>query len=631
MRRIIEGPTFYLKGGLEIDGREICPLDPSEIKKAASEIVAAGIRKVALVGVFSALDHDGRHEERARSLMLEEESILSVVCSHTIGGNGLVARENATILNASILALANKSIAGYKRGLVDLELTCPLYLTQNDGTLTDASLAASLPIKTFASGATNSMMGAAFLQGLDVSGVGSEKQVIVIDIGGTTTDIGALLPSGFPRPAPNFVEVGGVRTNFEMPDVLSVGLGGGSHVKIDEQDHVKAVGPESVGYQLSTQALVFGGAVLTATDVAVKAGELNIGDPDKLSSLSSQKLAEARRAIKAKVERLIDDIRVSALPITLLVVGGGSIILQDKPDGVVECISPPHHDSANAVGAAIAKVAGETDVIEILADKAEAVATDESKKRAIEAAVVKGAEREDVSIVEFSKIPLQYVNNKATRFIVKAAGRLAVSALRKAKNDQTASSNGENEPELNGEAVAPQSNEYDIGNRPINGINDNIDVSTYRPDVRNRVWYLSPMDVELIACGTGILGTGGGGSSYEPMLYAIDILVNRGGAGKMRVISPDDLKDDDICVFGAGYGAPSVSNERVQSGQEIFAAIEGVNRIMGYHDFQGVVADEIGGGNGLATFPTSARYDRPVVDADLMGEILCCVFICPLN
>ena len=69
-------------------------------------------------------------------------------------------------------------------------------------------------------------------------------KVLVVDIGGTTTDICALLPSGFPRQAPNFVEVGGVRTAFSTPEVLSIGLGGGSLIKVD--NGTVNIRPESV-------------------------------------------------------------------------------------------------------------------------------------------------------------------------------------------------------------------------------------------------------------------------------------------------------------------------------------------------------------------------------------------------
>ena len=111
---------------------------------------------------------------------------------------------------------------------------------------------------TFASGPTNSIRGAAFLSGV--------SDAIVVDIGGTTSDVGAL-HKGFPRPATVAVEVGGVRTNFRMPDVFSFGLGGGSLV-VDGPKGV-TVGPRSVGYKLVTEALVFGGSTLTTTDIVV--------------------------------------------------------------------------------------------------------------------------------------------------------------------------------------------------------------------------------------------------------------------------------------------------------------------------------------------------------------------------
>src|SRR5258707_13888793 len=109
---------------------------------------------------------------------------------------------------------------------------------------------------SFASGATNSMRGAAHLSG--------REDAMVVDVGGTTSDIGQLR-HGFPREANAVVEVGGGRTLFRMPDLLSIGLGGGSHV---EQEPVR-VGPLSVGYRLTSEALGFGGTRLTATDIAV--------------------------------------------------------------------------------------------------------------------------------------------------------------------------------------------------------------------------------------------------------------------------------------------------------------------------------------------------------------------------
>ena len=128
-----------------------------------------------------------------------------------------------------------------------------------------------LPVYSFASGATNSMRGAAYLSGI--------PDAVVADVGGTTTDVGQI-KSGFPREANAVVKIGGVRTLFRMPDLFSFGLGGGSHVSLDPV----AVGPLSVGYRLTSDALAFGGAQLTASDIGIAAGLLDIGDRAKVAA-----------------------------------------------------------------------------------------------------------------------------------------------------------------------------------------------------------------------------------------------------------------------------------------------------------------------------------------------------------
>src|SRR2546430_10701813 len=110
------------------------------------------------------------------------------------------------------------------------------------------------------------MRGAGFLSRL--------ADALVVDVGGTPPAVAALR-HGFPREANNVVEVGGVRTLFRMPDLLSLGLGGGSLVTLDPL----SIGPVSVGYRLTTESRVFGGTTLTATDVGVAAGLLDLRDP----------------------------------------------------------------------------------------------------------------------------------------------------------------------------------------------------------------------------------------------------------------------------------------------------------------------------------------------------------------
>lgn len=90
--------------------------------------------------------------------------------------------------------------------------------------------------------------------------------------------------------------------------------------------------------------------------------------------------------------------------------------------------------------------------------------------------------------------------------------------------------------------------------------------------------------------------------------------------GRMRVVAPEYMKDTDVCVFGSWYGAPSVSSERLPAGTEIMTAINYSVQLSKHSHFEAVIADEIGGGNGMSTFPTSSFYDIPVIDGDLMGR-----------
>ena len=232
---------------------------------------------------------------------------------------GLLERENAAIINASLKPLANEVVDSFKLLQNNLKLSCPMFFTRNDGTLIEAAEVIELPVLTFACGPTNSMRGAAFLSGLD--------NALVVDVGGTTTDVGEV-QDGFPRLAGTSVMVADVRTNFSMPDVISIGLGGGSIVSSEDP---LSIGPVSVGHELPQRAKVFNGDTLTATDLAVAAGRCKIGDKKAPSLTSLDKLIEIMdKMIADKVARA----RTSNKVIPVIGVGGGSVMMPSKVDGL---------------------------------------------------------------------------------------------------------------------------------------------------------------------------------------------------------------------------------------------------------------------------------------------------------
>ncbi|KPM35113.1 hypothetical protein AK830_g11466 [Neonectria ditissima] len=635
LRGILDGGAHYLDGGHEIDGREIAPLDPEQMARAARDIVAAGIGAVALVGVFSPLDHEGAHEEACKKILLKAAPELQVVCSHDIGPTGLLERENATILNAAILRTGHRVKRGFKRAMARLRLSCPLYLSQNDGTLIDADTAAEYPIKTFASGPTNSMTGAAFLAGIDhqkpppppppPGSEGSEgsdhgdsvqPQVLVVDIGGTTTDVCALLPSGFPRQAPGFVELGGVRTAFSMPEVVSIGLGGGSIVRVGGKagGGAVAVGPGSVGHFIQQQAKVFGGDSLTATDIVVAMGRGELGNAELVRDVPRAVVESAGAEIKRMLESVIEQMKVSSAPVHVLLVGGGAMLVTEDLHGVAKCIRPIHQGAANAVGAAIAKVSGEIDIVEIPHGRSEKTVIDAACKKAIDLAVQKGAARDDVQIVEVNKMPLQYMHNGAIRIQIRAVGRLSIPDELSPPPSPALGEADDGPDEDEGEKTS-----IPDALKPTTKPSLHIDLEAYRPDVRDGTWYVSEVDLELFSTGCGVLGTGGGGPTHHEYLKGLQVL-RSSPKDKMRIISPRALKDDDIVCFGSWYGSPSVINERIAGGNEIATGIEAVNKVLGIKSFQGMFTDEIGGGNGMSAFPTGVHFDVPVIDGDAMGR-----------
>ena len=409
LAHLVNGGVWQLQGGHDYDGRRFVPLDRAEIGRAAREIRAAGLEHVAISAMFSPLDPSD--EEAVAEIVRDEHPAVSITCSHELGGIGLLERENAALLNASLVALAKTTVRSFEEAMVASGFNAPLFITQNDGTVTAAAQAITQPIYSFASGPTNSMRGAAYLSHL--------KDAIVADVGGTTTDFGNL-QAGFPRQANSVVHIGGVRTLFRMPDLVSIGLGGGSLVS-PEGDQI---GPRSVGFRLTEESLVFGGQTLTATDIAVAAGFIDIGDRGLVKHLPGEVIRNTLGRIRQLLEENVDRAKTEAGNVILLAVGGGAILVPDKLEGVERVVRVEHGSCANAVGAAIAQVSGEVDQVFQGITRADAIS--KARVLASERAVRAGANAGTLSLVEAEDIPIAYLPGNALRVRAKVVGDIGI-------------------------------------------------------------------------------------------------------------------------------------------------------------------------------------------------------------
>lgn len=407
--------TAIIGGGFEYDGKELAPFDVAAATAFFEELKAQNVKSVAISCVFSTVRND--HELEAAKLckkIMGEDVHVSV--SSEIGSMGLIERENATILNAALYKVAQSFTEGFAQSLAD-EGVCNarVYLSQNDGTLMTMDYARRYPILTIACGPTNSIRGASYLSQI--------KNAIVIDVGGTTTDLG-VIQNGFPRESGVAVTIGGVRTNFRMPDVVSIGLGGGSIVRQREDGSV-TVGPDSVGYQITEKALCFGGDVCTATDIAVRLGMTELGDKTLVAGLDEDFARKAMDAIRALCEDSIDAMKVSADDVDVILVGGGSIVLPEDLAGAKSVTKHEHGGVANAIGSAISKVSGTYEQLIDYNETPRDEALAKARAEAVELAVAAGAIRETVEIIDAEDVPLQYYPGNTARVKIKAAGDLA--------------------------------------------------------------------------------------------------------------------------------------------------------------------------------------------------------------
>ena len=412
---------FLLSGGYEVDGREIAPLDEEGLRIAAAALRDEGVNAIAITCAFSPINADMEH--RAASIVREVHPGAAVTLSGDIGRIGFIERENSAILNAALTSLAGRVIRSFSRAVAAIGVTAPLYISQNDGTLASAAQAEAYPVMTMGSGPTNSMRGAAFLSGL--------SDAIVMDVGGTTTDIGALA-SGYPRESAISADIGGVRTNFRMPDVLAIGLGGGTRIHLDparyEAEELEAgafrIGPDSLGYRLTQEGMLFGGQTLTTSDLARIAGIVSFGMAENLPALSSAVRSALSARLRAMLEDGVDRMKTARGDVPVLAVGGGNFLIPDDLRGASQVVRPPHAQVANAVGAAIAQAGAQIERVLSYEAMDREAAIEHVTALAREQVLVGGGDPATLTTVDIEETPLSYLPGQAVQVRVRVVADL---------------------------------------------------------------------------------------------------------------------------------------------------------------------------------------------------------------
>lgn len=361
-------PHFYpVDGSIDHRGREVAPLDKAQLRSVADALVKDGIRNVGVVGKFSA--RNPQHETEIFEQI--QERFDRVFMGHQVSGGLNFARRIATTyLNAAVYPIHHKFFDAVRRSLQEKGLAVPLTILKADGGTVSLPASMDFPGQTTLSGPAASVMGS-------VGFAPRNQDAVVLDIGGTTTDM-AVIRSGIPLLHPVGIRLGGFRTLIRSLETRSIGIGGDSAVRIIEGQIV--IGPERRG-----PALAFGGPMPTPTDALVALGLMADGDRqravdgiDALAAALGRPREETARAvfdracrsILAEMHELVERINNRPVytvhdlqaadrvnPKTLLILGGPAPYfarhLEKLCDYAVQAV--PHWQVANAVGAALAR------------------------------------------------------------------------------------------------------------------------------------------------------------------------------------------------------------------------------------------------------------------------------------
>jgi len=204
----------FVDGMIDISGNEVLPLDIEGLRKISEHEYP-----VAISGYMSPINP--KYEEMAKSI-LKEKSSYPVVCGHELSGElNSIKRAITTALNASLIPSISRFIKDVQDVMKEKGIDANVFIVNADGSIVDVEEAMEKPIKTVLSGPAASSIGGVFLSGIENG--------IVVDMGGTTTDI-SLIENSVPMLSKEGAKVGTWDLLLPSLKMRTVGLGGDSRI-----------------------------------------------------------------------------------------------------------------------------------------------------------------------------------------------------------------------------------------------------------------------------------------------------------------------------------------------------------------------------------------------------------------
>ena len=220
-----------LEGRLDFKGREIVPFDEMRARQTIRGL--RGLADAVAVSGYASV-RNPRHELKVKQIVKEELKV-PVVCAHELSGNlGFKERTATAVFNARLIPVIRQLLQAVKTVLRSRQIEAPLMTVKGDGSLMGEEFALARPVETILSGPAASVIGGAFLS--------KEKDALILDMGGTTTDI-AVLRDGRVKLNDDGAVIGGFKTRVRAAEILTFGIGGDSYIRTDGEKRL-SIGPK---------------------------------------------------------------------------------------------------------------------------------------------------------------------------------------------------------------------------------------------------------------------------------------------------------------------------------------------------------------------------------------------------
>ena len=321
LRDTVHGHTEIIGGGFNYDGRPITPLDPAEVKRAAREFAARGIESVAISSVFAPVNT--AQEQEAADILQQELPSALVALSSQIGRIGLIERENAAVMNAALLPMARRVVESFRRAL---SRPRPARAVLREPERRHAAR----------SGRRRALPGAHLRVGPDqqharrapISPARPRRSSWTSAARRPTSARWSTASRANRRSRSTSAACARISACRTCSRSASAAAASSSR---RAARCASARAPSATA--LPSEALVFGGTQLTATDIAVAAGYADVGDRGRVAKLDRKLVAAAVDEIHRLAEDALDRMKTTAAAVPVILVGGGSVLIDRELQG----------------------------------------------------------------------------------------------------------------------------------------------------------------------------------------------------------------------------------------------------------------------------------------------------------